>query len=177
MGPSQFWRLTSPSQPALGTRQNSKNDPTDLPPGVVPYSGECGWTLSTRGDTALVSTSHFMAKLRFITLPSPLKTANVFSSWRQRPGEEACRGLQKPSVAPWLTASSKRGLNPITTTNCVLPTTWKFEKRSCPGPVEEFHAADIVRSVLSTEHRRACTDFTYRVVSNEMNFSKLPNLL
>ena len=84
MGPSPCWRWTFPSQPAPGTRQNSKNDPTDLPPGTVPCSGECGWTLSTWGDTTLVSTSHFMAKLRFLILPSPLKTVSVFSSWRQK---------------------------------------------------------------------------------------------
>ena len=74
------------------------------------------------------------------------------------------------TVVPQLTASSKQDLNPTTTTNCVLPTTCKLEKRSCPGPVQESYPADTMRSVLSTGHRRAYRDFTYRAMSNEMNF-------
>lgn len=138
--------MNFPISTCPGTRQNSKKRPTDPSPGTVPCSGQCG-ALSTWGYTTLVSTSHFMAKLRLIILPSPLKTVSVFSSWkqkeadlehkelllawrRQRPGE--ARASRRKSVAPQLTASSKQDLNQQPPTNCVLPTPASL-KRSCPG--------------------------------------------
>lgn len=186
MGPPDKNTWTLPFQPAPCARQNSKNDPADLPPRAAPSSGECGWTLSTWGDTALVTTSRSMAKERFIITRALSKQSFlqlaaegvVREIQSTRRIQWAAAGLKEEGTqwggmqgsleaehAPRLTASSRGVPSPTTKTNCILPTSCKFEKGSCPGPLEESHLADTLRSALSTEHRKAWTDFTYRAMS------------
>lgn len=146
-------------QPALCARQNSKNDTTDLPPCIGPSSGECGWnlwmwwhhsheyvTLYGKGEI-YNHMSPSMAEFspaggrRGSQRDSKHKKDSVGCCWFEGRGDKVMTGnagsLQKLRVAPGWQSAGNRNRRTTTTTNCILPNTWKFKNEACPEPLNK----------------------------------------